>query len=294
MKLILFRRYALACLALAAVFTTSCKKEKTLSSSSGDEGAQKKGGAEGAALASWVLVWSDEFNGTSVNTTNWNFETGAGGWGNNEQQYYRSQNATVSNGNLVITAKRESFGGANYTSARMTTQNKRTFTYGKMEARIKLPLGQGLWPAFWMLGSDIGKVGWPDCGEIDIMEFIGKEPFTVFGTIHGPGYSGANGISRSTTVADPGGVAGDFHVFAVEWAETEIKWFLDGKQYAAVTKKDLPSGTKWVFDHPYFIILNFAVGGKWPGSPSAATKFPQSMLIDYVRVSPLLSERPKS
>lgn len=276
MKLILFRRYALACLALAAVFTTSCKKEKALSSSSEDEVAQKKGGAEGAALASWVLVWSDEFNGTSVNTTNWNFETGAGGWGNNEQQYYRSQNATVSNGNLVITAKRESFGGANYTSARMTTQNKRTFTYGKMEARIKLPLGQGLWPAFWMLGSNISSVGWPRCGEIDIMEHINTSN-TVYGTIHwdANGYASYGG-NTSTTPSN-------YHNYAIEWNSSSIKWFVDGVKYHEANILNNINSTE-EFHRPFFFILNLAVGGNWPGQTIDNSKLPASMYVDYVRV----------
>ena len=275
MKLILFRKCALACLALAAVFTTSCKKE-TLSSSLEDEVAQKKGGAEGAALASWVLVWSDEFNGTSVNTTNWNFETGAGGWGNNEQQYYRSQNATVSNGNLVITAKRESFGGANYTSARMTTQNKRTFTYGKMEARIKLPLGQGLWPAFWMLGSNISTVGWPRCGEIDIMEHINTSNL-VYGTIHwdANGYASYGG-NTSTTPSN-------YHTYTIEWNSSAIKWFVDGVKYHEANILNSINSTE-EFHRPFFFILNMAVGGNWPGQTIDNSKLPASMYVDYVRV----------
>lgn len=255
-----------------------------------------------------AAAFADEFNGprgSPFDRTKWTAETGGDGWGNEELQHYTEDTANVrldGLGNLEIRAAALDattmltcwYGKCRYTSARLVTKGKFQFRYGRAEARIKVPEGAGVWPAFWMLGSDIGKVGWPDCGEIDIMEFIGKEPFTVYGTIHGPGYSGANGISRSTTIADPKGIAGDFHVFAVEWAETEIKWSLDGKQYAAVTKKDLPSGTKWVFDHPYFIILNFAVGGKWPGSPAAATTFPQSMLVDYVRVSPRPAGRSKN
>ena len=277
MKLILLRKSAVACLALAAVFTTSCKKEKTSSSSLEPTVAQQKGGgAEGAALASWVLVWSDEFNGTSVNTTNWNFETGAGGWGNNEQQYYRSQNASVSNGNLVITAKRESFGGANYTSARMTTQNKRTFTYGKMEARIKLPLGQGLWPAFWMLGSNISSVGWPRCGEIDIMEHINTSN-TVYGTIHwdANGYASYGG-NTSTTPSN-------YHNYTIEWNSSAIKWFVDGVKYHEANILNNINSTE-EFHRPFFFILNLAVGGNWPGQTIDNSKLPASMYVDYVRV----------
>ena len=252
--------------------------------------------------------FADEFNGArgaSFDNTKWTAETGGRGWGNEELQYYTGNTENVrldGEGNLEIRALplRPStpldcwYGKCRYSSARLITKGKFQFTYGRAEARIKVPEGHGVWPAFWLLGSDIDRVGWPSCGEIDIMEFIGKEPATVYGTVHGPGYSGANGISRSTTVADQGGVPKNFHVFAVEWSDSEIRWFLDDKQYAVITKKDLPSGTKWAFDRPHFIILNFAVGGKWPGSPAAATKFPQSMLVDYVRVSPLPSGRSKS
>jgi beta-glucanase (GH16 family) len=252
-------------------------------------------------------TFADEFKGVkgaTFDNAKWTAETGGGGWGNEELQYYTGDTGNVrldGDGNLEIraipldtsTTLKCWYGRCRYTSARLITKGKFQFKYGRVEARIKVPEGAGVWPAFWMLGDDIDKVGWPNCGEIDIMEFIGREPSMLYGTMHGPGYSGANGISRSTTIPDRSGVAGDFHVFAVEWTGNEIKWFLDDKQYASVTRKDLPSGAKWVFDHPHFIILNFAVGGKWPGSPSAATKFPQSMLIDYVRVSPLLSERSK-
>jgi beta-glucanase (GH16 family) len=138
-----------------------------------------------------------------------------------------------------------------------------------------------------MLGSDIEKVGWPACGEIDIMEFIGKEPTKVFGTIHGPGYSGDDAISRSTTLPENAKVSDDFHIFAVEWSESEIRWYLDGKRFSSISKRDLSKGSRWAFKRPHFLILNFAVGGKWPGSPDASTVFPQSMLIDYIRVTSL-------
>lgn len=275
MKLILSGKWAVACLALA-VFTTSCKKEGTLSSSPEPEVAQQRSGAEGAELASWVLVWSDEFDGTSVNTANWNFETGAGGWGNNEQQYYRSQNATVSGGNLVITAKRERYRGSNYTSARMTTQNKRSFTYGKMEARIKLPLGQGLWPAFWTLGSNFSSVGWPRCGEIDIMEHINTSDL-VHGTIHwdANGYASYGG-NTSTTPAD-------YHIYSIEWDASAIKWFVDGVQFHEANILNNINSTE-EFHKPFFFILNLAVGGNWPGQTIDNSKFPASMYVDYVRV----------
>ena len=252
--------------------------------------------------------FADEFNGargSSFDSTKWTAETGGKGWGNEELQYYTGSTENVrldGEGNLQIRAVPLGpsttldcwYGKCRFASARLVTKGKFQFTYGRAEARIKVPEGLGVWPAFWLLGSDIDKVGWPNCGEIDIMEFIGKEPATVYGTIHGPGYSGANGGGGGGGVADQSGVAGAFHVFAVEWTEKEIRWFLDDKQYAAVTRKDLPPGTKWVFDHPHFIILNFAVGGKWPGNPASSTRFPQSMLVDYVRVSPLRSGKSKS
>ena len=253
-------------------------------------------------------VFTEEFGGpknSSFDKAKWTAETGGGGWGNEELQYYTGDAGNVrldGDGNLEIravpleasTTLKCWYGTCRYTSARLITKGKFQFRYGRAEARIRVPEGAGVWPAFWLLGADIDKAGWPNCGEIDIMEFIGREPRTVYGTVHGPGYAGANGIGRSTTIGGDESVPDGFHVFAIEWTENEIRWFLDGKQYAIVTKKDLPSGARWVFDHQYFIILNFAVGGKWPGSPTSVTRFPQSMLVDYVRVFPLRSARSKS
>lgn len=276
MKLILLRKPALACICFIALFTTSCKKEKTSASIAEPTAGQKKGGIDPSVSAAWALVWSDEFNGSSVNTSNWNFETGAGGWGNNEQQYYRAQNATVSGGNLIITARRENFGGAQYTSARITTQNKRSFTYGKMEARIRLPMGQGLWPAFWMLGSNISTVGWPRCGEIDIMEHINTSNL-VHGTIHWDANGYANyGGSISTTPAN-------YHIYSVEWNASAIKWFVDGVKYHEANILNNINSTE-EFHRPFFFILNLAVGGNWPGQTIDNSKLPASMYVDYVRV----------
>ncbi len=237
----------------------------------------------------WQLVWSDEFNGpdgSAADSSKWIMETGGGGWGNNELEYYtnRTDNAHIENGTLAIIAKQETFQNRNYTSARLKTQGLFTQRYGKFEARIKLPQGQGIWPAFWMLGDDFPTVGWPGCGEIDIMENIGREPSIVHGTIHGPGYSGNNGIGAAYSL--PGGerFSDNFHVFALEWEPQAIRWYVDGVLYQTRTPVDLPSGTRWVFDHPFFLILNLAVGGTWPGSPDSTTVFPQKMLVDYVRV----------
>lgn len=245
------------------------------------------------ADAKWKLTWSDEFNGASgalPDSKKWNFESGGGGFGNNELESYTSRpmNAQQRNGNLVITARKEDFTGADgkarqYTSARIRTQGLFSQAYGRFEARIKLPLGKGIWPAFWMLGDDIDTAGWPKSGEIDILENIG-EPSVTYSTLHGPGYSG--GKALSTKLALPSGEAVNtaFHLYAVEWAPNNIKFFLDDHLVVERTPADLPAGSKWVYDHPFFIILNVAVGGDWPGNPDVATVFPQQMLVDYVRV----------
>ncbi len=200
----------------------------------------------------------------------------------------RAENLTVKNGFLEIQARKEDFSGANnirrpYTSARIKTKGKFSQAYGRFEARIKVPYGQGIWPAFWMLGDDVDSAGWPKCGEIDIMENIGREPLTVHGTIHGPGYSGAEGIGAAATLPYDARFADDFHVFAVEWEPQAIRWYVDQKLYYTVTPKSLPAGTRWVYDHPYFLLLNLAVGGNWPGNPDSTTVFPQELTVDYVR-----------
>ncbi|ADO56477.1 beta-glucanase [Paenibacillus polymyxa M1] len=227
------------------------------------------------------LVWSDEFNGTSLNRSNWTPEigTGSGGWGNNELQYYtnRAQNLQVTGGNLVITAQKEAYGGMNYTSARIKTQDLKKFTYGKVEARIKLPSGQGIWPAFWMLGSNISSVGWPKCGEIDIMERVNNNP-SVNGTVHWD----AGGH------ADFGRVSGNldfsqYHVYSIEWDSKYIRWFVDGQQFNEFYIENGTGNTE-EFQQPFFILLNLAVGGNWPGAPNNSTQFPSQMLVDYVRV----------
>jgi beta-glucanase (GH16 family) len=176
------------------------------------------------------------------------------------------------------------YGPCQYTSARLITKGKFDLKFGRFEARIKIPRGQGVWPAFWLLGNDIDTVGWPKCGEIDIMENIGREPSTVHGTIHGPGYSGSKGIGAPFKLADNAVFADDFHVYAVEWTANEIRWYVDGVKHESAEPRNLPAGARWVFDHPFFIILNLAIGGEWPGSPDNTTTFPQTMLVDYVRV----------
>ena len=242
----------------------------------------------------WKLVWQDEFkekNGSPVNAKKWTHEVGGAGWGNHELEYYtnRIENSYQADGMLVIKAIKESFSGTDrvtreYTSARLTTRKNFTVTYGKIEARIKVPRGQGIWPAFWMLGADIDSVHWPRCGEIDIMENIGKEPATIHGTIHGPGYFGNKGLTSSYLLSNRKSFADSFHTFTVEWEPNIIRFYCDNNLYKTVTPADLPSGTSWVYDHSFFILLNVAVGGDWPGSPDATTSFPQEMLVDYVRV----------
>ncbi len=235
------------------------------------------------AATNWNLAWSDEFDGTSLNTSNWTAEIGTGvsGWGNNELQYYtnRPQNLQVTGGNLVITALKESYNGSSYTSARIKTQGKKSFTYGKIEARIKLPSGQGLWPAFWMLGTniDVPGVGWPKCGETDIMERVNNNAF-VNGTVHWD----ANGQ------ADYGQISGNldfsqYHVYSIEWDAKYIRWFVDGNKFNEFYIENGTGNTE-EFQKPSFLLLNLAVGGNWPGSPDAATPFPAKMLVDYVRV----------
>lgn len=242
------------------------------------------------ARAGWKLVFADEFDGQTgalPDATKWVFETGGGGFGNNELQHYtmRPENASLDGaGKLVISARAESYMGSKYTSARLKTAGRFEQAYGRFEARLRIPRGQGIWPAFWMLGANIGPVSWPQCGEIDIMENIGREPTLVHGTLHGPGYAGVESIGKSVELPGKASFADDFHHFAVEWEEGIVRWYLDEKLFQTRTPKDLPAGAAWVYDHPFFMLLNLAVGGQWPGSPDASTKFPQQLTVDYVRV----------
>ncbi len=232
-----------------------------------------------------ALVWQDEFDGKELDLKNWTFDLGGHGWGNQEAEVYtdRPQNVRVENGMLVIEARQEKnlIEGRAYSSARIKTAGLHAWQYGRIEARMKIPYGQGIWPAFWILGEDFDTQGWPTCGEIDIMEFIGREPDEIHATIHGPGYSGEDGMG-SSLVASTKSLKTDFHVYAIEWQENEIRWYFDNQQYFKVTAEDVPG--QWVFDHPFFIILNLAVGGSWPGYPDQTTIFPQSLYVDYVRV----------
>jgi len=238
--------------------------------------------------------FADEFNqpaGTPVDGTKWVTETGDN-VNNHERQYYTNSTSNAvhdGQGNLVITARRENpgnyqcwYGRCEYTSARLNTSGKFTQAYGHFETRLKMSRGQGMWPAFWLLGNDIGNVGWPQSGEIDIMENVGFEPSTVHGTIHGPGYSGAGGIGAGYSIG--GAFADGFHTFALDWSPDRLVWSVDGNVYQTRTPADL-GGRQWVFDHPFFLILNLAVGGYWPGDPDGSTQFPNTLTVDYVRVT---------
>jgi len=241
------------------------------------------------------LVWQDEFDGparTTFDRAKWTADTGGGGFGNQEREFYTTRPENVAldgNGHLVITARIDSagntcwYGTCRYTSARLKTQGLFAQAYGRFEARLRVPRGQGLWPAWWMLGANIDVVDWPQGGEIDVMENIGREPGIVHGTAHGPGYAGAAGIGRADTLSQ-GAYADDFHIFAIEWRPNDIRWYVDGRLYHDMTPADLPTGTSWVFDHPFFLLFNVAVGGGWPGDPDSTTTFPQQMVVDYVRV----------
>jgi beta-glucanase (GH16 family) len=231
----------------------------------------------------WELVWHDEFDGDEINEENWTYDIGAGGWGNGESQYYtdRPENARIEDGFLVIEARQERFMESYYTSARLKSQGLQEFQYGRIEARLRVPVGRGLWPAFWMLGSNFSEVGWPNSGEIDIMEYIGREPDLIFGTIHGPGYSGALGLSHWNR--QDYDIADEFHTYGIEWDEDQITWFYDGEEYGSYSRSDVGE-RDWPFDQPFFFILNLALGGTLPGPIGLDTVFPTQYLVDYVRV----------
>jgi beta-glucanase (GH16 family) len=238
----------------------------------------------------WQLTFSDEFDGPkgeSPDRSRWGFDVGGGGFGNAQLEFNtdRPSNASLDgNGNLAIVARIESYMGNRFTSARLKTQSKFAQRYGRIEARIKLPVGQGIWPAFWMLGDDIDEVGWPQTGEIDIMEYRGQEPKLIHGSLHGPGYSGASPITTTYRHKGDEGLDADYHVFAVDWDPSRITWWIDDEVYQSVGSPAVRARGEWVFDHPFFILLNVAVGGNFVGAPDATTLFPQTMLVDYVRV----------
>jgi beta-glucanase (GH16 family) len=280
---------------------TGCEPGGTVcsgSASGGGSSSSSGGGSSsgGSTPPGWTLTWSDEFNGpdgSGVDPNNWSFDTGGGGWGNQELEYYTSgtANAVISNGSLVITATTAGassyscwYGPCQYTSARLNTAGKFSQQYGRFEARIQIPEGQGVWPAFWLLGDNIGSAGWPACGEIDVMENIGRTPDTNYGTTHGPGPGSYPSTGLSGAFNAGAALGNGFHVYATEWSAGAINFFVDGTLYWSVTPSQLPAGATWVWNQPFFILLNFAVGGNWPGSPDGTSSFPQQMRVDYVRV----------
>ena len=243
----------------------------------------------GPALKPLVLAWQDEFDGPAGQPpdtiTKWRYDIGTH-WGNVQLEYdtNRPENVSLDGmGHLTIIARREDYLGRAYTSARINTRGRFEQTRGRFEARMKLPSGQGLWPAFWLLGGDIDRAPWPACGEIDIMEYRGQEPRIVHGALHGPGYSGGSALTHAFELP-LGRFDTGFHVFALDWSADRITWFVDDIAYKSATPADLPPGTRWVFDHPFFVILNVAVGGNYVGGPGPGTTFPQTMTVDYVRV----------
>jgi beta-glucanase (GH16 family) len=231
------------------------------------------------------LVWQDEFNGTELRSADWNYETGGGGWGNNELEYYTSgnRNAYLQNGNLVIEAKKEDMGNRSYTSARITTAGKHEFQYGRIDIRAKLPVQSGMWPALWMLGNDIGSEGWPYCGEIDIMELIGKNPKQVVGSFHWKNDDGSEGTLNNRYNLAGGDFSDDFHLYSLIWEKDQYQILVDNQVYVAAKPSDIKA-TYNPFNHPFYLLFNVAVGGDWPGSPDSSTSFPQKMLVDYLRV----------
>ncbi len=239
-------------------------------------------------LTKLVFVDNFEVDG-ELDAAKWKMDEGTGidGWGNRELQYYtnRSENVEVKDGMLHITALKETYLGSNYTSGKILTRGVYETKYGRFEARIKLPWGQGLWPAFWLLGDDSeGTVNWPTIGEIDIMEYVGQKPTITHGSIHGPGYSGGEAVTKSYTLENNRFDTG-FHVFGIEWGPNYINYYVDDVLYNQITPSDLPEGTNWIFnDNQFYIILNMAVGGTFVGAPNTETEFPQTMIVDYVKV----------
>jgi hypothetical protein len=258
-------------------------------SGSGADGGSDGGDSGDGTLPGWTLTWRDEFEGPAgaIDGTKWGIETGGDGFGNNELELYTNRTDNVAldgQGSLVITARRESLGGRDFTSGRINSGGRFSQAYGRFEARIQIPRGQGIWPAFWTLGANIGDVSWPACGEIDIMENIGRELGINHGSLHGPGYFGGNAITGSYTLPNGGNLSDGFHDYAIEWEPNVVRWYVDGQLYETRTPGDLPNGTRWVYDHPFFIILNVAIGGNFPGSPDGSTVFPQKMKVAWVRV----------
>jgi hypothetical protein len=235
--------------------------------------------------AGYNLVWADEFDGNALNTQSWNFESGGGGWGNNELENYtaRAQNVFVSNGNLIIEARKENYNGNSYTSGRLTTAGKKEFQYGRIDIRAKLPVAKGMWPALWMLGSDFSQAGWPACGETDIMEVVGTNPSQVVGSFHWKKQDGSHGIINNNYNLSSGDFSQKFHVFSLLWMQDSLQILVDDQPYSVAGSHSIASGN-YPFNASSFFIFNIAVGGDWPGPPDTTTIFPQHLFVDYVRV----------
>ncbi|MFK7973029.1 MAG: family 16 glycosylhydrolase [Bacteroidia bacterium] len=231
-----------------------------------------------------TMVWSDEFDGETLDESNWTYEIGNGdnGWGNQELQFYRRENTFIREGNLVIQARNQVFNGFNYTSSRIITRGKYDFKFGRVDIRAVLPEGQGIWPALWSLGANFSSVGWPSCGEMDIMELVGHEPSKVHATVHFANNGGGH-MFRGSDISLTGGkrFSDEFHVFSMQWEEDRVRFYMDDRLYHTVTKNP---NEPYPFNENFFFIFNVAVGGKWPGSPDVSTKFPQQMIVDYIRV----------
>jgi beta-glucanase (GH16 family) len=256
---------------------------------SGRQNAASAGHAAGDSTApaypGYHLVWQDEFSGKSLTTGDWNYETGGNGWGNQELEYYTSgdSNVYLLNGQLVIEARKEDRGGRHYTSARITTAGKHEFQYGRIDIRAKLPVQTGMWPALWMLGNDIRVKGWPLCGEIDIMELVGKNPKQVVGSFHWKKDDGTEGTLNDRYNLSAGDFSRNFHVYSLVWEKDQYRILVDNQVYVTGDPSAIQASYN-PFNHPFFLIFNVAVGGDWPGSPDSSTSFPQKMLVDYVRV----------
>jgi len=237
-----------------------------------------------SSYAGMNLVWSDEFTDKTINSSNWSYDTGGSGWGNNELEYCTnsSKNAYTTGGYLVIEARKEAMGSNNYTSARMISKDKKTFTYGRIDFRAKLPKGQGIWPALWMLGNNIGTTPWPACGEIDILELLGHEPQKMYGTIHWGAAGGASTHIGGNSTLSSETFSDKFHIFSLKWDANQLSFLVDDVSYFTATKSQVNGN--YPFDKPFFFIMNLAVGGNWPGNPDNTTVFPQRMIVDYVRV----------
>jgi beta-glucanase (GH16 family) len=245
----------------------------------------EKGYTTPNSYAGMNLVWADEFNGTSLNTDNWNYDVGDGcpncGWGNNELQFYTAgDNLYFQSGKMIVEARKENKNGKSYTSTRLTSMNKRSFKFGRVDFRAKIPSGQGIWPAFWMLGDNFPTAGWPACGEIDIMEVLGQQPSKIYSTIHFKSGNTSARVEKSLLTASS--LADEFHVYSLVWEKDKIKTMVDDKTIAEFDPSQVSAS--YPFNEKFFFIMNIAVGGNWPGSPNATTYFPQFMMVDYIRV----------